>query len=102
MAGDDIRGEFHSEEPVMERGANYDEAPTRLTAAGSAIGPHHYLHCRDLTDDKACSLIFAGHEDEVVHAAHHHLTSHHTHHDHDELRQQIKRAMKKVPPGFFS
>jgi hypothetical protein len=108
MAGDDFRnnrddrGEFRAEEPVLERKGTYEEAPTRLTSGGAAMGPHHYLHCRDLTDDKACSLIFAGHEDEVVHAAHQHLTTHHEHHDHNELRDQIRRAMKKVPPGFFN
>ena len=52
------------------------------------------VDCRDLPNEKGCTLMIAGEEDEVVRAAVKHAVDTHDHADTPEFRDQIRRSLK--------
>ncbi len=52
------------------------------------------IDCRDVPNDKGCTLTIAGEEDEVVRAAVMHAVDVHGHADTAELRKEIRSSLK--------
>ncbi len=52
------------------------------------------VDCRDIPNEKGCTLTIAGEEDEVVRAAVMHAVDVHEHEDTVEFRDQIRSSLK--------
>jgi predicted small metal-binding protein len=52
------------------------------------------VDCRDMPNEKGCTLTIAGEEDEVVRAAVMHAVDVHEHADTPEFRDQIRHSLK--------
>jgi predicted small metal-binding protein len=53
------------------------------------------VDCRDMPNEKGCTLTIAGEEDEVVRAAVTHAVDVHAHADTPEFRDQIRHSLKE-------
>lgn len=51
--------------------------------------------CRDMPNEKGCTLTIAGEEDEVVRAAVMHAVAVHEHEDTPEFRDQVRSSLKE-------
>lgn len=58
------------------------------------------VDCRDIPNQKGCTLTIAGEEDEVVRAAVRHAVDVHDHGDTVEFRDQIRRSLKDEPASY--
>lgn len=58
------------------------------------------VDCRDIPNQKGCTLTIAGEEDEVVRAAVRHAVDVHDHGDTAEFRDQIRRSLKDEPASY--
>jgi predicted small metal-binding protein len=57
------------------------------------------VDCRDVPNEKGCTLAIAGEEDEVVRAAVLHAVDVHGHTDTEEFRGLIRRSLKEERPA---
>jgi hypothetical protein len=56
-----------------------------------------YIDCRETPNDKGCTVVIAGSEDEVLDLAVIHAIISHGHDDPYELRRQLKPMLKDMP-----
>jgi predicted small metal-binding protein len=55
--------------------------------------------CRDMPNEKGCTLTISGEEEEVVRAAAEHAVSVHDHEDTPELRDMVRASLKDEAPA---
>jgi predicted small metal-binding protein len=55
--------------------------------------------CRDMPNEKGCTLTISGEEEEVVRAASEHAVSVHDHEDTPELRDMVRASLKDEAPA---
>ena len=56
-----------------------------------------YVDCRDMPNEKNCTLMISGEENEVLRAATEHAVSVHNEEDTRELREEIRKSLKDEP-----
>ena len=61
--------------------------------------PRKMIDCRDMPDDKHCSLAISGEEEEVVRAATEHAVSFHGYPKTPDLEKEIRKGMKDEVPA---
>jgi predicted small metal-binding protein len=82
---------------AASRGGDRRETVARtLRAVAGGVGmARKIVDCRDMPNEKGCTLTIAGEEDEVVRAAVMHAVDVHDHEETAELRDQVRRSLKE-------